>query len=38
MAISARDNVVRFAPPLTVLPREINDAARRIEAACEFLR
>lgn len=38
LAVPARDNVVRFAPPLTVSPREIAEAMRRIETAADLLR
>ncbi|MBN9437986.1 aspartate aminotransferase family protein [Bosea sp. (in: a-proteobacteria)] len=38
LSVPARDGVVRFAPPLTVRPREIKEAARRIQAACTALR
>ncbi|MGQ3672758.1 aspartate aminotransferase family protein [Xanthobacter sp. TB0136] len=38
LAVPARDNVVRFAPPLTVLPGEITQAMRRIEIAANLLR
>lgn len=37
IALSARDNVVRFAPPLTITARQIADAGVRMEAACEAL-
>lgn len=38
LAVPARDNVVRFAPPLTVSPREIAEAMRRIETAADLFR
>lgn len=38
LAAPARDNVVRFAPPLTVLPGEITQAIHRIEMAADLLR
>lgn len=37
IALAARDNVVRFAPPLTVTAKEIADAGARLEAACGAL-
>lgn len=38
LAVPARDNVVRFAPPLTILPSEITEAMRRIKTAANLLR
>lgn len=38
LAVPARDNVVRFAPPLTVQPGEITQAIRRIAMAADLLR
>ncbi|RIV85478.1 aspartate aminotransferase family protein [Aurantiacibacter xanthus] len=38
LAVPARENVVRFAPPLTVLPEEIGDAIRRIEMTADLCR
>lgn len=38
LAVPARDNVVRFAPPLTVLPGEITQALKRIAKAADMLR
>lgn len=37
IALTARDNVVRFAPPLTVTARQIAEAGMRMEAACAEL-
>ncbi|MEJ5022909.1 aspartate aminotransferase family protein [Ochrobactrum vermis] len=38
IALAARDNVVRFAPPLIITGKEIINACTRIEAACKALR
>lgn len=38
LAVPARDNVVRFAPPLTVLPSEISQAMHRIKMAADLYR
>ena len=38
IALTARDNVVRLAPPLIVTGKEILTACSRIEAACRTLR
>jgi acetylornithine/N-succinyldiaminopimelate aminotransferase len=37
LTVNAGDNVVRFIPPLTVTPDEIDEAVNALSKACEQL-